>query len=369
MGKVSAIPENLLTYSGVCTGAAEELQAWVRAVLAPALRAYEKGGGVCNPLDGRALQHLTAAHETDRYVRSVGLAFQETQRGAGPGEPSKPVTATEQALDSALQRLQRNASPTPSPQPGLAPPSDPAHLSYELWGANLLPRPGRLRPDGTPFSREEDAVLSWIEAHRETILREARKWNISPQAIVAAISWEAIENPQPFRHPIPAGTGLGRIHQRLARWATGPGKVHTDFPLVKQVEDRGYMPRTGLAHRESLLSSDEGSIRYIAAIMGAFADVTDRDGRFGIRYDVPMLTQLFQGSDLEKWERRLLQMRQTGTTRLEPGNDMALWAKSHPDFLNAAIPLRPWATDPVPSTPSPEPSTPVPTPGSSPTPN
>ncbi|WP_405807819.1 hypothetical protein [Streptomyces sp. NBC_01187] len=258
---------------------------------------------------------------------------------------------------------------TPSPKPGMPAPTDPAILSYELWDANYLPRPVRLRPDGKPFSREENAVLAWIDVHRETIVQEAAKWNISPQAIVAAIAWEAMENVQPFRHPIPAGSGLGRVQQRLARWATGPGKVHTDFPLVKQVEERGYLPRQGLAERESLLSSAKGSIKYIAAIMGAFSDVTDKDGHYNIRYDVPMLTQLFQGSDLQKWETRLGQLRAQKYPELRPENRMPEWAKRNQVFLNASVPQRPWKTDPTPHKPTPQPPpTPTPTPRTNPSP-
>jgi len=258
---------------------------------------------------------------------------------------------------------------TPSPRPGTPPPADPATLSYELWDANFLPRPVRLRPDGKPFSREENAVLAWIDAHRETIIQEAARRNISPQAIAAAIAWEAMENVQPFRHPIPAGSGLGRVHQRLARWATGPGKIHTDFPLVKQVEERGYLPRTGLAERESLLSSDKGSIKYIAAIMGAFADAADKDGHYNIRYDTPMLTQLFQGSDLKKWETRLAELRAQKYPELSAENPMPEWAKRNQVFLDAAVPQRPWKTDPAPQKPVPQPPpSPAPTPGTSPSP-
>lgn len=262
-----------------------------------------------------------------------------------------------------------NEAATPSPRPGMPPPSDPALLSYELYDANYLPRTERLRPDGKPFSAEENAVLSWISAHRATIVEEARKWNISPQAIVAAISWEAMKNVQLARHPVPAGSGLGHLNKRLARWATGPGKVHTDFPLVKQVEARGYLPRRSLAEREALLSTDEGAIKYIAAIMGAFADSTDRDGRFHIRYDVPKLTHLYQGTDLKQWEDHL--RHKPPGEPFRTGNDMSEWAARNRVFLDESLPLRPWEKDPVPHTPAPtpeQPHTPRPTPGTCPTP-
>ncbi|WP_265667711.1 MULTISPECIES: hypothetical protein [unclassified Streptomyces] len=101
--------------------------------------------------------------------------------------------------------------------------------------------------------------------------------------------------------------------------------------------------------------------------MGAFADSADRDGRYHIRYDVPALTHLFQGSDLEQWERRLRE--KPRDEPLSPKNPMAEWAKRNRVFLDSAMPLRPWDKDPTPTTPTPQPPpTPEPTPGPSPTP-
>ncbi|MGP3977972.1 hypothetical protein ACTWQF_28935 [Streptomyces sp. 8N114] len=256
---------------------------------------------------------------------------------------------------------------TPTPQPGQPPPGDPANLSIELWDANFLPRAGRRHPDGTPFTREEDAVLSWMDAHRETIIKEARKWNISPQAIAAAIAWEAMENVKAIPAQNLAGSGIGRIVKQAS---FGPGKVHVDFPLVNQVEERGYLPRRSVSERESLLRTDEGSIRYIAAIMGAYSKVTEDKGRghYNIRYDVPMLTQLYQGSDLAQWEKALGEREKNNNWgKLNPENPMPEWAMKNQEFLNTAMPLRPWETDPTPAEPIP-PANPAPRPGPSPTP-
>lgn len=148
----------------------------------------------------RTLAQRLHSHSTELQRRQRQV--HELQQGGG----------TQHCTTSGIfWELKEVSLPTPSPQPG-QPPPDLAELSYELMSANLLPRRGRLRADGTPFSRAEDAVLSWMEVYRETILQEAARWRISPKAIVAAIAWEAIDNPQPFRHPIPAGSGLGRIH-------------------------------------------------------------------------------------------------------------------------------------------------------------
>ncbi|OEV00791.1 hypothetical protein AN217_26670 [Streptomyces qinglanensis] len=225
-------------------------------------------------------------------------------------------------VEGIFWRLPEEAVPTPVP--GQPPPTDPVALSIELWDANLLPRTGRLRPDGTPFSPKEDAVLSWLAAHRESIVAEARKWNISPQAVAAAISWEAMENVKGIPADMLAGTGIGSAVKNAS---FGPGKVHVDFPLVNQVEERGYLPRRAVWEREKILRSDEGSIRYIAAIMGAYAKVTEDsgNGHYDIRYDVPMLTQLYQGSDLKQWEAALEKRKaRNDWGKLDPQNPMAL---------------------------------------------
>ncbi|NSC24657.1 hypothetical protein FM076_27270 [Streptomyces albus subsp. chlorinus] len=260
----------------------------------------------------------------------------------------------------------------PMPVPG-SPPVEPVKLSFELREATVLPRPGRLRPDGTPFSPEEDAVLSWLEAHRVTIIEEARKWNVSPQSIAAAISWEAMLNVREPPDDLAAGWGFSN---KLPNASFGPGKVHANFPLVNQIEKRGYLPRRSVRERELLLKSDEGSIRYIAAIMGAFSKAAEDGWKgprpYSIRYNVPMLTQLYQGYDLEKWEKNLREREKAGNW--DPpgfGDEMAVWASRNQEFLDAVLPRHPWRTDPVPAPPVPRPGapdTPLPTTMPSPTP-
>ncbi|MGY0056696.1 hypothetical protein ACWY4P_09055 [Streptomyces sp. LZ34] len=237
---------------------------------------------------------------------------------------------------------------------GAQPPDSSTDLSYELWFAGYLPYPS-VDPDGSKYSREQDAVLSWIELHRETIFQEARRYNIDPKAIVAAIAWEGIVNNwQPFPSPIPPN-----VPAPLGRHAIGPGKVHIDTAVVKQIEARGYLPHRGLFEREAILATPEGSIKYIAAIMGAFADVTDREGHHGsIRYRPEILASEFQGRDLEAWERHL-RAKPPGEPFV-PGNDMGKWTARNGGFLNDA--LRLWEGNEPASPPA------TPTPGTSPTP-
>ncbi|MBE9498094.1 hypothetical protein IHE61_02865 [Streptomyces sp. GKU 257-1] len=119
--------------------------------------------------------------------------------------------------------------------------------------------------------------------------------------------------------------------------------------------------------REKILGSDEGSIRCIAAIMGAYAEVTEDsgNGHYDLRYDVPMLTQLYQGSDLKQWEAAFEKRKaRNDWGKLDPQNPMApLGAQRNQVFLDAALPEHPWKVDPRPATPvrppGPPPGTPT----------
>lgn len=334
MGTVSAIPENLFAYSDACTRGAEELQRWVSAVLTPALREYAKSPGAvtCSVLDTDVARQVAAAYYSDRHVRTVGQAFLETQHGGGltARDPRTPVSAPEQAVDAAVQQLEQAAAHqpgTPSPPPG-----SPLGLSYELYDAWFLQLP-YVDPEGSRYSPAQDAVLSWVELHRDVIIREAAKRNIDPRAIVAAIAWEALVNVEIAHDPFPPGVPY------LGRRSDGPGKVHVDSIIVKQIEDHGYLPHLSLKERESALGTADGSIEYIAAIMGAYADLTEKEGHPPIRDNVSMLTQLYQGSDLDQWERYLRRHPSKGTPidPYVPGNPMAIWAMNQQQFLDDSL--------------------------------
>ncbi len=302
-----------------------------------------------------ALAPLGAAGSTP-----TGTPAPATTKGQGGIGPYTPA--------GTLSQLQESPTPQPRPGPPVTPVLQPAaeNLSWELQDSMFLPPP--YVPPGVSlwgYSPEEKAVLSWMQAHRDTILQEARARNIAPQAIVAAIAWEALKNPQfhlPFIPPMPGDI----LHQ-----STGPGKVHIDSAIVNQIEHRGYLPVQDVTDRASMLSTPEGAIKYIAAIMGAYADVEDRVTNHNpaedIRDNVPVLTNLYQGSDLDRWESYL---RRGG--RPTYGNPMANWAADpfYQQFLNAAL-VGPDGS--VPATPSPGPRVPpqpvTPQPGPSPTPS
>ncbi|MFI0779495.1 hypothetical protein [Streptomyces sp. NPDC021212] len=105
----SAVPENLYRYSDACTRGAEELQSWIRTVLAPAISAYNSGGGCSGPLDVDGARKVAAACRTDRDVRATGQAFQ--QAGAPTARPGRQqqYLVRDKALDVVLKRIQHQA--------------------------------------------------------------------------------------------------------------------------------------------------------------------------------------------------------------------------------------------------------------------
>lgn len=106
-GMVSAIPENLIKYADACTQGAEQLQTWVSKVLAPALKDYEASSGKCYAIDASVAQQVAAAYYTDRDVRTVGLAFQQTQEGVVTvGNATTPVWAKDSDINVITEQLQ-----------------------------------------------------------------------------------------------------------------------------------------------------------------------------------------------------------------------------------------------------------------------
>ena len=60
----------------------------------------------------------------------------------------------------------------------------------------------------------------------------------------------------------------------------GPGKVHSDASIVRQIEDLGYLPKITEFERQAALQTPQGAVAYIAAIMRGLADVA---AKFGAR--------------------------------------------------------------------------------------
>ncbi|MDX3229023.1 hypothetical protein [Streptomyces sp. ME19-01-6] len=109
MTKVSAVPEYLFRYSDACTKGAEQLQTWVRNVLAPALTAYQNGGGFCQPIDGDIAKQVAAVYYTDRDVRTVGQAFLQAGGVLARGQ-NQPIFFNNGAIDKVFKQLAKEAA-------------------------------------------------------------------------------------------------------------------------------------------------------------------------------------------------------------------------------------------------------------------
>jgi hypothetical protein len=164
-------------------------------------------------------------------------------------------------------------------------------------------------------------VLSWLQAHSADIVAAESKWNVDRRAIAAAIAWEALENVWP-----------------TSRRAVGPGKVHYESSVVQQVEAAGYLPKLSNAQREKVLRTPTGAITYIGAIMSAMTDIAANVG-YNIRCNAPILTNEYQGRDLEQWRSHLLRRQQSEGTgaQLQPGNSMGIWTQQKVFFLESGV--------------------------------
>ena len=150
-----------------------------------------------------------------------------------------------------------------------------------------------LADTATVGSTPREKVKNWIIAHLQSIQAAESKWQIDKRAIAGAIAWEALENPlsRSFR-----SIGPGKVHYK-----SSPAPYVEGDPVSKQVEDKGYLPKQTLDDRKSILSTADGSINYIGAIMKAFADIATTAG-YTIKCDPAILCTFYNGFDLPKAE-------------------------------------------------------------------
>lgn len=176
-------------------------------------------------------------------------------------------------------------------------------------------------------------VLAWLRGVRPQIIAAEKRFNIDRRAIAGAIAWEALEN----------------SHAAFPLWP-GPGKVHsvgyysgTHIPAIiggplssaESVEKMGYLKKQSFFGRIGTLKTPTGAIFYIAAIMRMGADLAENRG-FIINDKPDLLTEFYQAWTPAKWSADLAS--KPGPPRkLGAPDRMAIWVKSHLDFLEEAV--------------------------------
>lgn len=172
------------------------------------------------------------------------------------------------------------------------------------------------------ISLDEMRVLAWLREHKVEIIAAEAEFQVDRRAVAAAIAWEALENVRSFSI---RAEGPGKEH--VFRWSLR--SISTDEGTwAKAVEDSGLLPVQPYSIRVKTLHSASGGIRYVAATMDLIAIIYEKHGSPGvcappIRLNPAILTNVYQGSDPERWTERVRTIK-VGEV-VKPGNPMALW--------------------------------------------
>jgi hypothetical protein len=235
-----------------------------------------------------------------------------------------------------------SCSPAPGPARG------PGDVSDEI-GASYMPVHSAFCIDGA-----EMQVLAVLRSQQSTIVAAEQKFRVDRLAIAGAIAWEMLKNAPDWKRralrtvaPVPRSVGWGKVHLYnfsgtgavVGSLAAGPlgglaGAFNFDT-IAKETEEAGYLPELSFAYRRKVLSTPEGAITYVAAIMAAIADLAAEYGFDDIRSEPSILTNVYQGDTLSSWEEKL-KKKPAGAPFL-PGNDMALWVIQNIPFLEDAV--------------------------------
>jgi hypothetical protein len=285
------------------------------------------------PLDQRSAGHAGQAAITVNWTAnstaSVTLKVYQASTANGPvtaADSVRTVTVTNPQVRNNTTIVYFNAPPVPGmttnfiqveAQSATAPSSiaavavqNAAPLSYELQ-------------DTAPLAATRaDRVQLWLESYAGEIKAAASARKIDSTAVAGAIAWEALVNVHP--------PGLIVL---------GPGKVHpfaffgeTDAQLVEQM---GYMPKLTLEERIIALQNPDTAIKYIAAIMGAYADQAQKAG-YNIRNQPAILATYYNGAGVNLLT-VATKLKQKYPTPLQPGPTMGLWVANHLTYLTDAL--------------------------------
>jgi hypothetical protein len=160
-------------------------------------------------------------------------------------------------------------------------------------------------------------VIQTVINNAATVALMSNQYNVTPDAIVGAAFWEAIENPYPVWRSqlapqwggIPSGTKFGIL-----------GKIHVsdqDVAALVERENRVPFKSSDWVKRAKTLANPVNAIQYIAAIMSRSADIYEATANiygnddeyqnrirrpiYNIRDQAGVLAALFQGGgDLDR---------------------------------------------------------------------
>lgn len=199
-----------------------------------------------------------------------------------------------------------------------------AELSYELQDAPVS-------------SDSKKRVSMWLQNHVSTIEAAEARFQVDRRAIAGAIAWEAIENIRSALTPSSIGPGKVHIYKDLDKIYKHPiDDFFNQDTVAKQVEDKGYVPKQTFEDRKKLLSTTEGAITYIGAIMKAGADVAKEIEGIDISGDPLILSWFYNSKDIPGW-REHLKNRKAGTPFDTSGNPMSLWVRDNLGLLETAV--------------------------------
>lgn len=173
----------------------------------------------------------------------------------------------------------------------------------------------------------EERVAGWLAQHKRLIVQAESTWRVDRRAIAGAIAWEALENVWGGIYVGARFSGPGKVHYREHHLSEGD-------PVAKQVEDRGMLPKQTSDKRRDVLASPAGSIRYIGAIMRAFADEA-RTAGYHIYSDPALLATFFNAWKLDEAKRVFRTKKYPAP--LAVNEKMGAWVRDHLEFLETII--------------------------------
>ncbi|MFI0900270.1 hypothetical protein [Streptomyces sp. NPDC020983] len=216
-GQASADPAHLLSYSDQATKAAQDVQAWVRAVFVPAVHAFLQGAGarpgfqavdvgaasrLAEGLGGDVMRHVASAYYTDRRVRQVGELF----RAVGSGGPLTGLP-------------EGNLPPFAGAQDGVVRTSDGTLVALDIrFGAGLA----------HGFDPANPADLRELALHADDPLFSSGFFNALTPAQLDAVPWDGA-TVQALATAMAGGLLTGGTRARLVqeiRYGAQPGASH-----------------------------------------------------------------------------------------------------------------------------------------------